>query len=660
MKQPKKILSALRVLWQWICPTRPVGYLIAMLLIAMGALTVIRLVLLMRNMELVDAGIDNDTSLVVKQMFNGMRFDLAYLAKVWIGPLLMLTIGQYLPRYTRHLATTAVVMLSIAVPLSLMIAVGDVPYFEHFNNHVNAMAMKYMVNDMGDATSMIMGDMTYLCFALSALVAAGAYLFLTLRLARRFDIYTPEREPRRTLIMMLIMGTLIPLADRGFIWQKHVLQPVNGMICNNTFINKLAVSPIEPFIASLLHLGDTSLHLIDSHHAALYVRTELGRGDDFTEHSPSHDSPWRNVVIILMESTSAERMAIEGDRHGYLPTLDRLAAEGRYYTNAYSTGTHTCYAIYSIVSSMPSYIDIHPLQEGMGISLDTIYEQVSKREELHTLFFVTHGPNFDNVRDFVTMQGFERLISLDDYGISTNHVWGVRDHEMFERAIRELNAVARRGERFATVCLTCTNHVPYKVPDIEGFNPKGTTLETQALEYADWSVGYFLELASECSWFDETLFIITGDHGMAYGNDYEIVESFNHVPLIFYSPKHIEPEVRTELVSQMDITPTAMSMLGIEYDNHTMGIDLTTHSRRMIPYGADGHLAARDDRWLYNYDLYNKIDFLYDLSAEGNARYVNVAAEHPDVVKAMYEYVASMSQAGWDMHNDPKLIKQPK
>jgi hypothetical protein len=108
----------------------------------------------------------------------------------------------------------------------------------------------------------------------------------------------------------------------------------------------------------------------------------------------------------------------------------------------------------------------------------------------------------------------------------------------------------------------------------------------------------------------------------------------------------------------MDITPTAMSMLGVEYDNHTMGIDLTQHSRRMIPYGADGHIAARDEHWIYNYDVYNDIDFLYDLDAEGDARYINMASTYPDVVSAMYEYVASMVQAGWDMHNNPELIKR--
>lgn len=652
-------IESLRHHWHRLRPSRPVRYLVVMLLLAMGAFTLIRLTLLLRNLELVNEGIDNDMGLAVKQMFNGMRFDLAYVAKVWIGPIIMLTIGQYIPKYTRYFGYTAVAMIATAMAVSLMIAIGNIPYFEHFHNHVNAMGIKYMVNDMGAATSMIVGDGGYLCFAMSAIVAAALYIWLTIRLARRYDIYTPTENRRHTLIAMLIMSVIIPLADRGFVWQKHVLKPADGMICNNNFINKLAINPVEPFIKSLLRLGDTSLNLIDSRYAAAYVRKELGRGDDFTEHVDAHDSPWKNVVIILLESTSAEFMAFEGNSNDYTPTLDRLAKEGVYYANAYSTGTHTCNAIYSVVASMPSYVDIHPMQEGAGFSLDTIYEQLSSDPKFTTLFFITHDPNFDNVRDFVTAQGFERLVSLEDYEGDANYetyswkVWGVDDHLMFERVIKELNRVDKTGNNFAAVCLTCSNHIPYNVPYVEGFEPRSSSAEFQALEYTDWSLGHFFELASKCDWFDDTLFVITGDHGAAYSNDYEIEESFNHVPLIFYSPKHIKPEVRDDLASQMDITPTAMSMLGKEYNNHTMGIDLTRQSRRMIPYGADGHIAARDHRWIYNYDVYNDIEFLYDTSADGDARYMNVASKYPEVARAMYEYVASMAQAGWDMHNNP-------
>jgi arylsulfatase A-like enzyme len=160
-----------------------------------------------------------------------------------------------------------------------------------------------------------------------------------------------------------------------------------------------------------------------------------------------------------------------------------------------------------------------------------------------------------------------------------------------------------------------------------------------------------MEMASEREWFDETLFVIFGDHGRAITTDFAVPESLNHVPLLFYSPKHIAPEVRSDLVAQMDIAPTAISMLGREFNNHTMGIDLTRQSRSMIPYTADGYIAARDREWLYIYDLATEQPLLYDLTAEGDARLENRAAEFPERVYSMHSYVAATAQASSDMHN---------
>jgi arylsulfatase A-like enzyme len=164
----------------------------------------------------------------------------------------------------------------------------------------------------------------------------------------------------------------------------------------------------------------------------------------------------------------------------------------------------------------------------------------------------------------------------------------------------------------------------------------------------------FLEMCRSKEWFHETLFVITADHGHAITNDYAVSESCFHIPLLFYSPAHITPEVRSDLVSQMDIVPTAMSMLGIEFDNHTFGIDVMGGStRRMIPSTTGQCIIARDNNWLYISDINYGIDYLYDLSNKGEGRYHNVASSHSDIVATMDEYVRAVVQAGWDIHNTP-------
>jgi phosphoglycerol transferase MdoB-like AlkP superfamily enzyme len=512
------------------------------------------------------------------------------------------------------------------------------------------MSMKYATTGGGDLTSMIFSETRYLIYASASIITAILFSVVIILLARRFKIALPTPHRWRTIIHLVVLSLLFLWADRGFYLRYRTLEPRDTIISNNAFINKLGVNPIEPFVTSLGTASNT-IELMDHDMAHDMVIEEMHRDNTFTEHVEAKPSPWRNVIIIFEESCTAACLTREGSTEALMPNLDRLIEEGLYFENTYSSGTHTCYAIYSLVTSLPGFVNKHPLQDGLERPLNTIFDQIYTHGDLKTLFYVTHGPNYDNVRSFLTTQGFERLMSRNNYGVETEKMWGVDDHIMFDFALNEIDAEWEKGNGVAAVLLTCSNHSPYDPPMDAGFTPTATDIESQAVEYADWAMNRFLDMAREREWFDDTLFIITGDHGRAITSDFEIPESLNHVPLLFYSPKHISPGVRSDLVAQMDIAPTVFSMLGMEYDNHTMGIDLNSDSRRMIPFGHDGHIAARDHNWLYIYDVHSDIHYLYNLAAEGDERLRNVAEEHPERVKDMHTYAAAMTQAGWDIPN---------
>lgn len=620
------------------------------------AFTLVRVALLAQNSELLSSGIDNDTEWVLRAFGVGFRFDLNWAYMTMLPSLALLAIGQFMGRHCRIVARIATWWLVLAYSLSLFAAIGNIPYFAHFQTHINAMGMKYAGTDFGAVARMIITENNYLFYTLAAIAAATLFAIFILWLARNMRITAPSPYRWRTTIYLVVLGALFLWADRGFYLRFRTLEPRDTMISNNAFINKLGVNPLEPFIVSI-STANSTLTLMPHNKAREIVLSELQRDESFTHHVEAKPSPYRNIVILMEESFTASRLAREGHTEHLMPNMDRLTTEGLYFENTYSTGTHTCYAIYSLVTSLPGFVDKHPLQDGLAQPLNTIYEQLYSNNKLTTYFFVTHGPNFDNVRGFLTAQGFERLYSRTTYHVETNKTWGVDDHIMLDYALEEIDREWKAGNGVCAVCLTCSNHAAFNPPLDVGYVPteNATDDESRAVQYADWAMQRFLDKAKEREWFDETLFVIMGDHGRSISSDFAIPQSLNHVPLLFYAPKHIKPEVRSDLVSQMDITPTAMSMMGLEYDNHTMGIDLMTTQRRMIPFGHDGHIAARDHEWLYIYDVHNKVDYLYDLTAEGNNRLINVAKEHPERVRDMHDYVAAMVQAGWDMHNAHSL-----
>ena len=614
--------------------------------------SIIRVVLCLENSDLLASGIDNNSYWVMRAMSIGFRFDLNLTYTLMLPAAILLAIGQFMGRHTRYVAHLSTAWLAISYAVTLMAAIGNIPYFSHFQAHINAMSMKYAAKGLGDTMAMILSDASYLIHFVAAVVVAVGFTLFTIWLARRFKIATPTSSRWHTVACIAILSLLYIWADRGFYLRHRTLEPRDSKISNNAFINKLGLNPIEPFVVSL---GSASsiVVLMDHDTAREFVIREMQRDSSFTEHVEAKESPWQNVVFIIEESCTAARLARENCREVLMPNLDRLINEGIYFENLYSAGTHTCNAIYALVTSLPSFVDKHPLQDGLERPLNTIFDQVYSRGELKTLFYVTHGPNYDNLRSFVTTQGFERLLSRNNYGVKTDKMWGVDDHVMFDIALADIDREWTNGNAVATVLLTCSNHSPYDPPLDVGFSPTSCDPESQAVEYADWAMNRFLEMAKEREWFDHTLFVIMGDHGRTVSSDYEIPESLNHVPLLFYSPKHIAPEVRSDLATQMDIAPTAFSMLGLEYDNNTMGIDLNTSCRRMIPFGHDGYIAARDHEWLYIYDVHSDTPYLYDLSAEGKLRLENIATEHPKRVDDMHTYASAMTQAGWDIHNNP-------
>ena len=151
--------------------------------------------------------------------------------------------------------------------------------------------------------------------------------------------------------------------------------------------------------------------------------------------------------------------------------------------------------------------------------------------------------------------------------------------------------------------LTVSNHAPFIIPDI--YTPRHPDYidEVKEVEYADFSIGYFLKKAATKPWFDNTVFVFLGDHGRHCSTPYPISLDFVHIPLIIYAPSLIEPETNTQIASQTDVFPTVMGLLGIDYNNSTFGIDLLKQQRKYAYFMNGNKYGVVDNEWYYSSDL---------------------------------------------------------
>lgn len=627
-------------------------YIATVYLTGMVCFTLCRLILLWRNFALLDLGVDNSAEWICRALLMGVRFDNVISGYLLSLPVLLLLAGQIFPRMHRTAAQMSKWWITAVYALAIMMCVGDIPFFEQFRIRLNAVMFNYIGGGMTFVVRMVGGQWQYMLFSVAAVSLAALFAIFNLRLARRWTIDNFRRSHRPTAIILLIALCIIPFSIRGRLSRKSPIRVGTAYISNNAFINQLGLNPVFTLMRSTLDMSGNELHVQDSGRARAFAACELGRDRSFGRRFEAQQTPVDNLVVILMESNTADRLRSEGDTAGLLPCLDTLIGKGLYFRNAYSTGIHTYNGVYSTLTSLPSYLNKHTMKESIIPQLGGIPERMMQ-EGMSTIFFTTHDAQFDNMSGFVMGNGIRSVVSEPDYDSSEIvSTLGVPDHVMYDKALRILDMEHEAGRRFCAVLLTSSNHPPYNVPDVGWFEPRTDDISTQVVEYADRAMQRFIASAATREWFSSTLFVITADHGKAIRNDFAIPLSYNHIPLLFYSPGNIPPELRDDPVSQMDIMPTAADMLGMEFVNTTLGINLMRERRRIVPFSTDDCLAAIDNDYLYVYDNPNDIAYLYDLNAEGRARYVNVAGSHRDVIRRMHEYSISMMQTGWDIHHD--------
>ena len=173
------------------------------------------------------------------------------------------------------------------------------------------------------------------------------------------------------------------------------------------------------------------------------------------------------------------------------------------------------------------------------------------------------------------------------------------------------------------------------------------------MEYADWSIRKLFDEAKKERWFDNTIFVLLGDHGKLMDNpECELPESYNHIPLIIYG-KGIKPQTYQDFALQEDVAPTLLGMMGIGYIQNDFGIDLMKKRRDCVFYTGDNLIAARDRERLYLFSPTEKTEHLY--MVKGRNKVEKATAKDADFER-LKNYVFSMIQTAEVLVGEKKTV----
>jgi phosphoglycerol transferase MdoB-like AlkP superfamily enzyme len=121
--------------------------------------------------------------------------------------------------------------------------------------------------------------------------------------------------------------------------------------------------------------------------------------------------------------------------------------------------------------------------------------------------------------------------------------------------------------------MTTSNHRPYTYPAGRIDIPSGSGREG-AVKYTDYAIGRLLEEARTRSWFKDTVFVITADHGAHARGTAQLPVDKYRIPVFVYAPLHVAARRVDRLMSQIDIAPTLLGLLDFSYYTKFLGHDL--------------------------------------------------------------------------------------
>jgi phosphoglycerol transferase MdoB-like AlkP superfamily enzyme len=288
----------------------------------------------------------------------------------------------------------------------------------------------------------------------------------------------------------------------------------------------------------------------------------------------------RNVVLIMMESMAGRHIGALGYPHSQTPHLDAICREGLFFSNVYAVGAQTSRGLVGTLCGHPDLSGMtllaRPTAQGRFLTLPGLLQQRNYR----TVFLSCGKPSFDSMDVFFAAGGVERIIGEEEMSAEPASTWGVSDEYVYNKAINVFGDIHQRDDGpFFGMILTISNHEPYHVPRGRVALLAGDEKETRvinATRYADWALGRFFREAASEPWFDETMFVLVADTGRQFEYDRSrLIDATGfRVPLVFYAPGRIEPDVIGTVGSQTDIAPTLLAMLGGTYEHGFLGRNL--------------------------------------------------------------------------------------
>ncbi len=552
----------------------------------------------------------------------GLKYDLRWIA-IALSPIIVLSVfKRFSPFHSANTKKFWTVYLSIITLVIMFFFGADFGNFSYNHTRIGASALNFK-DDPYEMFRMVWETypIIWILLGLALVVFFIAKLFRKTHGTVDANNFWHKFEYKRrwyALALLLMFWFIF-----GFLQFKPLTRQ-DAYSLNDNFKSYLALNPFQNFITSLNQRkpdfntsGAAKFYPAIANYLQLnntvtnnYERMVLPNGRSL-ESKP-------NVVVVLCESFSMYKSSMSGNKLNSTPYFNELCNNGIFFDRCFTPSFGTARGIFATITGIPDVqMAKFSTQNEEAVNQQTI---INAFEGYGKYYFIGGRSQFNNFKGLMgNVDGIE-IFEKGKYKSPDINVWGISDRDLFMEAHEVMK---QQSKPFFAVIQTAHNHRPFMLPpdekeftcpklDKEILKKNGfeSQAEYEAFCYTDFCYKKFIEAAKKEAYFNNTIFVFVGDHGVEGEADGLYPKAWashrlsdEHVPLLYYAPALLQPAKYSYTVSQIDVLPTLAGMVHQPYTNSSLGRDVINQQNlqhaAFVIHHDEGNIGVVTDEYYY-------------------------------------------------------------
>ncbi len=635
------------------------------------------------------APVSSDNNLTTSYIL-GFRYDIRYVAIVMMVTILLSYIKPFNPFDKKLGKQIAVITWILFSTLLLFFYTADFIHYAYVHQRLNASILSYIDNPLISLQMMWQSYHVIIILLAFILIEFVLYKFISFTYTLSNDYENTSHRIKNNVIQIIFFIILFYSAVGNIIYKggQYPLRWSDAYSLGSDYKANLALNPMQSFFSTLnFRSSKIDTDLIKNNYSVMaeYLNIPTNEQDaqnlQFSRINAVIENDTvapkiKNVVLVICESFSAYKSSMMGNPLNTTPYFNSMKKQGVYFNRAFSPAYGTARGVWALLTGTPDILESKTSSRNpLAVDQHTIMSEFKNFEKY---YFLGGSASWANIRGVLTNNISDlKIYEQGSYQSSEINVWGISDKNLFLEANK---ALSKNTKPFFAIIQTADNHRPYTIPveDLKVFVkktvPKDSLLkfgfenndEYNAFRYTDFCIEQFIEAAKKEKYFNETLFVFIGDHGIKGDAGTMLPKSFTeqgltnmHVPFLFYAPSILKSQEYSMPVSQVDVMPSIAALCNIPYTNTTMGKNVfsTVKQNKNTIFLYDDfnqQIGVLNNEYYYGYQLKNPNKPIFESVVNNKVIKNDTAQKQLDILtKTMYETSKYML-----IHNQKLSIKK--